>query len=157
MNTPHAIWDREFARMPESVTTWLWQGFLAPGNITLLTSLWKSGKTTLISHLLARRKAAGDFLGVPLTAGKSAVITEEGAAVWAERSRQHDYGGNVCFFSQPFRHVPSADEWCSLIDTIGELHREHGADLLVVDPLAHFLRAENEARTVLELLFPLRA
>ena len=27
---------------------------------------------------------------------------------------------------------------------------------MIVDPLAHFLRAENEARTILELLLPLR-
>jgi hypothetical protein len=32
---------------------WLWQGYLIPGAVTLLTSQWKSGKTTLVSVLLA--------------------------------------------------------------------------------------------------------
>src|SRR5262249_1295186 len=27
---------------------WLWRGYLASGQLTLLTSLWKSGKTTLL-------------------------------------------------------------------------------------------------------------
>ena len=122
----------------------------------LLTSLWKSGKTTLLSHLLARRKAAGDFVGLPLVPGKSAVISEEGCAIWADRSRQQDYGGNVCFFPQPFNHVPTADEWRALLAQVADLNQDHGTDLLIVDPLAHFLRTENEARTILETLLPLR-
>ena len=30
-------------------TQWLWRGYLAPESVTLLTSLWKSGKSTLIA------------------------------------------------------------------------------------------------------------
>ena len=44
--------------LPDSVA-WLWEGYLAPGNITLLTSQWKSGKTTLMSILLSRLREAG--------------------------------------------------------------------------------------------------
>src|SRR5262245_4478049 len=54
-------------------TRWLWHGLLAPGKLTLLTSLWKSGKTTLLAHLLARRRCGGDFLGLPVTPGVSLV------------------------------------------------------------------------------------
>ena len=45
---------------------WLWHGFLAPGNITLLTSQWKSGKTTLIAVLLSRLNAGGQLAGLPV-------------------------------------------------------------------------------------------
>ena len=38
---------------------WLWRGYLAPGQLTLLTSLWKSGKTTLLSILRSRLKDGG--------------------------------------------------------------------------------------------------
>ena len=31
---------------------WLWHGYLARGAVTLLTSQWKTGKTTLLSVLL---------------------------------------------------------------------------------------------------------
>ena len=41
---------------------WLWRGYLAPGQLTLLTSLWKSGKTTLLSVLLALLHQGGELL-----------------------------------------------------------------------------------------------
>jgi hypothetical protein len=47
---------------------WLWEGFLARGGITLLTSLWKSGKSTLLATLLARMKEGGQFGGKALKA-----------------------------------------------------------------------------------------
>ena len=33
---------------------WLWNGYIARGSLTLLTSQWKAGKTTLLSGLLQR-------------------------------------------------------------------------------------------------------
>jgi hypothetical protein len=46
---------------------WLWTGYIAQGNLTLLTSLWKAGKTTPSKSkmLLARLQAVG------LTSGTS--------------------------------------------------------------------------------------
>src|SRR6202007_2157095 len=44
---------------------WLWQGYLSPGKVTLLTSQWKSGKTTLVSLLLARMQQGGQLAGLP--------------------------------------------------------------------------------------------
>ena len=38
---------------------WIWHGLLAPGKLTMLTSLWKSGKSTLLAHLLAQRQLGG--------------------------------------------------------------------------------------------------
>src|SRR5262249_7988108 len=55
---------------------WLWQGYLGPGKVTLLTSQWKSGKTTLVSLLLARLQQGGQLLGLPVAAGKAFVISE---------------------------------------------------------------------------------
>ena len=59
---PQEIWDHEFASRPQAALEWLWHGFVAPGNLTLLTSLWKSGKTTLLALLLSRRKYGGCVL-----------------------------------------------------------------------------------------------
>ena len=36
-----------------AIVPWLWEGLLAAGNITLLTSVWKAGKSTLLALLLA--------------------------------------------------------------------------------------------------------
>src|SRR5947209_6964202 len=88
---------------------WLWHGMLAPGKVTLLTSLWKSGKTTLLAHLLARRRpqdpptvpAAGnaepgcEFLDLAVAPGTSLVISEEPADLWPERRRRHDLGAEL--------------------------------------------------------------
>jgi len=46
-------------RGPAAPIPWLWHGYLAPGNLTLLTSQWKTGQTTLVAALLARLAAAG--------------------------------------------------------------------------------------------------
>jgi hypothetical protein len=43
---------------------WLWHGYLLPGAVTLLTSQWKSGKTTLASILLSRPKGGGQLAGL---------------------------------------------------------------------------------------------
>ncbi len=61
---PTEIWDNEIAAEHQLPVEWLWHGFVARGNVTLLTSLWKAGKTTLISLLLARRKAGGMLAGL---------------------------------------------------------------------------------------------
>src|SRR5579871_1361190 len=95
---PQAIWDHEVASLSLPATEWLWQGFVARGNLTLLTSLWKAGKTTLLSMLLSRRKEGGTLAGLAVKPGKTVVVSEEPMELWAERARRYDFGGKVCFF-----------------------------------------------------------
>src|ERR1700731_2132831 len=64
---------------------WLWRGFLAPGQLTLLTSLWKSGKTTLLSVLLSRLEEDGELLGMPVRFAKALVVSEEDPVLWQMR------------------------------------------------------------------------
>ena len=40
---------------PEAPDDAIWSGFIRPGEISLLTAVSKTGKTTLLSHLLACR------------------------------------------------------------------------------------------------------
>ena len=137
---------------------WLWQGYLAPGNLTLLTSQWNSGKTTLLSVLLARRKSGGVLLGCEVKAGKTAVISEESPAHWQTRGQHLDFGDGVCFFCRPFAGKPHGDDWLALVTRLAELHQTHGLDLVVVDPLASFLpgRDESNAAGMLDALMPLQ-
>lgn len=60
--------------------TWLWQGYLGQGKVTLLASQWKSGKTTLVSLLLASLQEGGQLAGLPVVTGKALVISEESEA-----------------------------------------------------------------------------
>jgi hypothetical protein len=138
---------------------WLWQGFLAPGNVTLLTSLWKSGKSTLIAVLLARMKTGGTVAGLPVRAGRAVVISEEAPAMWLDRSRLLDLDGHVDWYCQPFRGKPTDDAWHTLLGQVGSLHDQKGVDLLVIDSLANLspMRSENDAVQMLDALKPWQA
>ena len=70
---------------------WLWHGYLAPGNITLLSSQWKADKTTLASVLLARLKTGGQLAGLTVAAGRAIVVSEESREDWRRRSAYLDW------------------------------------------------------------------
>jgi len=150
-------WDTQAAGFPETAGDWLLPGYLARGNMTLLTSMWKTGKTTLLAHLLARRVNGGTLLGQPVARGKTIVISEEPRALWADRCRQFHFGGQLYLFTQPFPHLPSSAQWHDLLNIVDQLRVSHGFDLLVIDSLTHFLRAENAVSGVLDLMMPVRA
>ena len=137
---------------------WLWHGYLAPGSVTLLTSLWKAGKTTLLSILLDRLGTGGLLAGSKVSPGKAVIVSEEDANLWEQRSQRLQFGEHVRWLCRPFRAKPTPSEWCSLIDTLADQRRTHGTDLAVLDPLAAFLpgRDENSASTMLEALLPLQ-
>jgi hypothetical protein len=139
-------------------TDWLWHGYLVPGGVTLLTSLWKSGKTTLLSVLLHRMKTGGELAGAAVTAARAVVVSEEDPVLWERRSRRLDFGEHVSWLCRPFRTRPTPAEWRALIDSLAVLRRERGTDLAVIDPLAAFLpgRDENTAGLMLEALLPLQ-
>src|SRR5262245_46531472 len=115
---PPAVWDHQFATLQRPPTPWIWTGFLARGRVTLFTSMWKSGKTTLLSLLLARRKQGGLLAGQTVFPGKSAIISEEDVDLWRPRSEQLDFGGHVCFHCQPFDAKPAPLQWLTLINQI---------------------------------------
>src|SRR5262245_1274706 len=137
---------------------WLWPGYLAAGKITLLTSLWKSGKTTLTALLLARMKAGGTLAGEPVQRGKALVASEESHEDWEDRCRRLDLAGHVCVMSRPFRGLAAPADWERLIDHTARLQQQFPFDLLVIDPLASLLPANCEfhAKPMLAALLPLR-
>jgi hypothetical protein len=138
--------------------TWLWHGYLGPGKVTLLTSQWKSGKTTLLSLLLARMQHGGQLLGLAVAAGKAFVISEESQADWRERFGRLGIRDNVDLLCRPFTAQPGMDGWLALLDTAAAMHHRAGCDLVVIDSLACFLPAhsENSAGALLECLTPLQ-
>jgi AAA domain len=139
------------ARVP-----WLWHGYLAPGNVTLLTSQWKAGKTTLMSILLSRLREGGTLAGQAVRPGRAAVVSEESPALWHLRSLTVPFGDHVTWFCRPFEGKPRPEEWLALLDELVQLQAESGLDLLVIDTLASVLRHENDAGSVMETLLPLQ-
>ncbi len=138
---------------------WLWHGYLAPGSVTLLTSVWKAGKTTLLALLLDRLRAGGVLGGSAVAPGKAIIVSEEDATLWERRSQRLNFGDHVGWLCRPFRAKPTPSEWRALIAAVAEQRREHGTDLFVIDPLASFLpgRDENTASSMLEALLPLQS
>jgi hypothetical protein len=137
---------------------WLCRGILAPGQLTLLTSLWKSGKTTLLSILLARMKDGGQLLGLPVRPAKVLVLSEESLDLWAMRQRRLDFGEHIGLISRPFAAKPASSDWRALIDHAGNILGADGGRLLVVDTVASLMPAgvETNADCMAGALAPLR-
>ncbi|HEV3144777.1 MAG TPA: AAA family ATPase [Gemmataceae bacterium] len=136
---------------------WLWRGYLARGSVTLLTSLWKAGKTTLLAALLSRLREGGSFAGQPLSAGRAAVVSEEPLDMWQRRSERLHLGGHVFFFCRPFSEAPTSEHWQRLVAALEQLHEQQRLDLIAIDPLAAFLPAATESNSgvMMQVLLPL--
>ncbi len=136
---------------------WLWNGFLMPGDITLLTSQWKTGKTTLLAGLLQRLDTGEPFLNRATRQARAWVLSEESESHWADRLRRMPIGSHAQLISRPFRGRPTPEDWSDLIDRAVDESAAGQLDLVVVDPLASFLpgRCESDAASLLEALQPL--
>jgi len=137
---------------------WLWTGYIAPRRITLLTSLWKCGKTTLLSVLIARMAAGGMLAGRAVRPGRVLVVSEEDQELWGQRCQQLGIVRHARFMCQPFRgRQPTLEEWWALVRNLVERHRTEGLDLVVIDALAGFIPdgTENDARTIYRMIEPL--
>lgn len=145
------------ALKPEDVPTWLWQGYLARGHTTLLSALWKAGKTTLLAHLLRSLAAPGAFCGQPMEAGKVLYVTEESESRWVERRDDVGIQDHVRFIVRPFLAKSSWDQWALFLAYLNEILAADGADLLVFDTIVSLwpVRDENDASQVQSALQPL--
>lgn len=142
---------------PQSPVGWLWEGILAEGNVTLLTSLWKAGKSTLLSHLLAHRCQGGLLLDRIVETGASAVVSEEPQDIWSRRARKLNFGPNIILYCRPFKSTPDHTQWSALIDQLVDDRARHGVNLVAFDPLIHVLPcSENNSTALRDALEPLR-
>lgn len=137
---------------------WLWRGYLAGGQLTLLTSLWKSGKTTLLATLLSRMDAGGELLGQPVLPARALVLSEENVALWQHRHARLAFGDHVRLMCQPFAGKPTDDDWRSLTEHAAAALGADGRRLLVIDTVATLLPAgaETNADCMVRALAPLR-
>lgn len=139
-------------------TDWLWHGYLARGNITLLTSVWKAGKTTLLGGLLRHLATGDEFLGQAARPARAWVVSEESEEQWDDRLGLMPVGPHARLISRPFLTRPTPAAWSGLVDEAIAARAEGDADLFVVDPLGSFVpgRYETDAGTMLDFLDPLR-
>lgn len=149
-------WADNLVQNREGVS-WLWEGYLALGNVTLLTSQWKSGKTTLLSILLSRMAQGGALANLAVQQARAVVISEESPELWAPRHQLLKFP-NAYLFCQPFRTKPSMEQWLGMLNRVERMHQEEGVKLAVVDTLSTFLPGRNEASApvMMEALLPLQ-
>lgn len=158
---PVAFFDRGIEEMKTARSgcdDWLWHGYLAPRQLTLLTAMWKTGKTTFIAGLLAKLKAGGEYCGQKVRAGRALIISEEESQLWLNRARKLDLSPQVRFLCKPFSCRPTIAQWDALLDHVVAMHELEGLDLVVIDTLTSFTpyRCENLAADVTDFLTSLR-
>lgn len=138
------------------VIDFLWEGYLSPGHTTLLSGIWKGGKTTMLAHLL-RLFGTGGELGMGVHMAKVLVVSEESESKWKERRDAIGIGGHVDLYCRPFRRRPKFPEWFGFIDKITSLVRTVGYGVVIFDPLTTSwpVQKENDAGQVIEALMPL--
>jgi hypothetical protein len=139
--------------------SWVLDGYLARGKVTAFISPPKSGKTTLLSLLLARCAEGGRLAGRTVAPARALVVSEEAASDWDARCRQLALGPNVRFLCRPFGGArPTDAQWRALVAGLEALHRQEPLDLVVLDALAGLLPgyAETCAPKLLDCLLPLQ-
>ncbi|NBQ69295.1 MAG: hypothetical protein EBU46_10855 [Nitrosomonadaceae bacterium] len=131
---------------------WHWHGYVRPGCVTMLSALWKAGKTTLISQLLRAWETQESFLGQKIAKTRALYISEENDSTWEPRC--NNYGLNVNdhhgWIMQPFSGTPSMAQWQAFLADCKADMVEHGFDCLVVDTLSSVwpVKDENSASEV---------
>jgi hypothetical protein len=123
-----------------------------------LTSLWKSGKTTLLSVLLARLQEGGELLGLLVRPARAVVLSEEDLMLWHMRHARLPLGGHVQVICRPFAGKPSDADWRALLEQSANLLGSEGGRLLVIDTVATLMPTGVEANAdcMVRALAPLR-
>lgn len=130
---------------------WHWHGYVYPGCITLLSALWKVGKTTLISGLLRAWEQEDTYLGQKITKARALYCSEEGPATWESRALKYGLQKrNHGFFLMPFTRTPSLQQWEDFLGKTTHIMARDGFDVLVIDTMANMwpVRDENSASEV---------
>jgi hypothetical protein len=65
---------------------WLWHGCIARGHVTLFSALMKSGKSTLVGHLLRSLQDGSSFVGRQTQKCRTLVVSEESHSTIRSRS-----------------------------------------------------------------------
>jgi hypothetical protein len=138
--------------------SWVWEGILAPGKITLLSAEAKAGKTTLLSLLYQRMTTGGNLCGATVSAGRVIVVSEEPADIWLDRRECLALGDHLEILSMPFVTKPTQHEWERMIGQAVQALEQHPANLVVWDTLSHlwWVADENDNAKEAAALMPLR-
>jgi archaellum biogenesis ATPase FlaH len=143
---------------PSEAPDWIMPGYIAREAITLLTGLWKAGKSTLLAHLLRDLHAGGGLVETPIE-GAVMIVSEEPPSVWARRRDALGIDSErVLIVQRPTFARTNILEWLRLIEALKAEITARGVALVVIDTLPSVwpVSNENDASEALEALTPLR-
>ncbi len=132
---------------------WLWGGYLARGEITLLSAKPKAGKTTLVAALLgATCRGEKEFLGRKLEPRfRTLIVTQEKPYHWKLRIERHGYDPDLILFqpgrdgrSHPGKAMPMP-AWEALWEHLARKVKELGVGAVLLDTTADFWPVKKEA------------
>ena len=136
---------------------WIWEGFLTKGHLTLLSALWKSGKTTLVSQLLKCIATQKLLAGKEVKQSKVLILSEESEALWARRREELSLEGDIWITSRPIKQKLNDKEWVALLKAAAGFCKQKTIDLFIVDTLSGFwaIDNENDAAKISSALLPI--
>jgi len=138
--------------------SFIWYGFLMLDSISLLSALWKVGKTTLLSRLLLALGRGGEFLGLSIQQCSVLYVTEEAVGEWIDRRDRLGIGDHVHLLVQPWSQKPMPADWLAWLDFLKKYCDENRIKVVIFDTLSAVwpIRNENDAGEVQAALMPLR-
>jgi len=141
---------------PGDAVSWRWYGYLAADHVSLLTGLWKAGKTTLLAYLLRVFGAGGDLAG-SVEPARVLIVSEESRGLWSRRRDEIGIGDHVHVMVRPFMGRPTMDAWLAFVEYVAGLCGPDGYTVVVLDTLSSLwpVSDENDAARVLAALSPL--
>jgi hypothetical protein len=142
-----ASYGNDWLREYKQPIFWIWEGLVLENAVTLFSAPEKTGKTTLLSLLLDRRREGGQLLGRKVRPGRTALCSEENEALWALRQPPLNFGPQL-EFHEPLGCIPTPGRWRRFIDHLLDLG-EGSFDLLVIDTVMSFLPAAQNNPTAL--------
>lgn len=136
---------------------WLWKGFLARGYITLLSALWKAGKTTLIAELFRCMQEEAILAGQKTYKCKILYLSEERESQWVLRREEKKLSLPIYILCNPLKRKLKYDEWVTWIEIAANFCTENDISLAVIDTMTTFssVTDENDSSQVNAALLPL--
>ncbi len=150
-------WSKMIAE--DNQKEWLWENYIAKGNITLLSALWKAGKSTFLRCLFLAMANEEEFGGQPTKKCKVLVLSEEDKGEWSDKREEvdDDLIESILVWSRPVRIKPNLKQWTEMVEEVTERCKEDKIDLVIIDTLTTFwpIDNENDSAQVIKALVPL--
>ena len=128
--------------------SWIWDGFLCSGHKTLFSALWKSGKSTLIGHLLKAIEEKKPLAGQETKKSKVLILSEESEYIWSTRREEQELKSeDVWIFSKPLKTKLNFKQWEEFVIKISKFDEKEKIDLVIIDTISDFwsVYQENDA------------